>query len=85
MADPFRSMRKPHGAFLDEGGREVADTLCCPHCNAHFFITKGSGRIRGFCLSCMNVTCGGPSCSKGCTPFLKRLEEFEKGRTTSLF
>jgi hypothetical protein len=65
--------RRPHGViFLD--GKEVAHTLQCPHCAAHFVSRKGSGIRRSFCLRCHAVTCGASACMTGCTPFVAELE-----------
>lgn len=63
---------KPHGiVFVD--GKEVATTLQCPHCGAHFVSMKGSGARRHFCMKCMAVTCGSGRCI-ACTPFIAQLE-----------
>lgn len=59
--------RKPHGIVIVDG-KEVAVTLQCPHCAAHFVSRKGSGHRRTFCLKCMAVTCGNPVCDP-CRPF----------------
>jgi len=58
--------------------RMVADTAQCVHCNGHFQIVRGSGRVRGFCTKCMGPTCGSRECDE-CVPFEKRLEIMEKG------
>lgn len=71
------------GGVIIIGGREVADTLQCPHCQMHFVSIKGSGRLRGFCTKCMAVTCGKISCN-ACMPFEKKLEAFEKGEVIIL-
>ena len=60
--------RKPHGIIF-VNGQEVASTLQCPHCGAHFVSRKGSGIRRSFCMRCSAVTCGAPACMSGCTPF----------------
>jgi hypothetical protein len=63
--------RKPHGIiFLN--GQEVAHTLQCPHCMAHFVSRKGSGHRRTFCMRCMAVTCGRHQCDP-CRPFVAEL------------
>ncbi len=67
--------RQPHGIiFLD--GKEVATTLMCPHCGAHFVSRKGSGIRRAFCMRCMAVTCGDLRCDP-CRPFLQELERLQ--------
>lgn len=82
MAESFKSVRRPHGSWLDEDGNEYADTLQCCHCNSQFTVVKGSGKVRGFCTMCMGPTCGA-QCHE-CLPFMKRLEEFEKGKRATL-
>jgi hypothetical protein len=64
--------RKPHGIIFKDG-KEVATTLQCCHCMMHFVSRKGSGTRRGFCLRCMQVTCGAPKCVE-CRPFMAELE-----------
>lgn len=59
--------RKPHGIIF-VNGKEVATTLQCPHCGAHFVSRKGSGHRRTFCMKCMAVTCGQSACD-ACKPF----------------
>jgi hypothetical protein len=60
--------RKPHGLiFID--GKEVASTLMCPHCGAHFVSRKGSGIRRTLCIKHMAVTCGHPKCDP-CTDMM---------------
>ena len=73
--------RKPHGACIVEG-REVAHTLQCCHCGKHFISIRGSGKVRGFCLRCKQVTCGDPKCDP-CIPFEKKLEIKEKNGAQS--
>ena len=63
--------RHPHGVIF-VNGQEVAHTLQCPHCGAHFVSRKGSGARRTFCLKCMAVTCGHPACDP-CRPFAAQL------------
>lgn len=70
--------RKPSGTIL-VGGREVAHTKQCPHCQEHFISVKGSGKLRGFCMRCMAITCGKQACHI-CVPFEKKIEAMEKGQ-----
>jgi len=70
------SVRNPSG-FIFVDGREVANTLQCVHCQAHFIVVKGSGRKRGFCHKCMGPTCS-PQCSGECYPAEKQLEDEER-------
>ena len=60
-------------------GQQVADTLCCVHCNRHWIVQRGSGITRGFCTNCMGPTCGHKKCD-GCYPLEKKLEDYEKGK-----
>jgi hypothetical protein len=38
------------------------DSLVCTHCGVHWLVIPGSGRTRGFCRHCNDVTCGAPAC-----------------------
>lgn len=60
--------RQPHGLVI-VNGKEVATTLQCPHCSAHFISRTGSGHRRSFCMRCMAVTCGAHACVTGCAPW----------------
>jgi hypothetical protein len=76
------SAARPHGyvAFGDRSGRlRESDTLQCCHCGRHWVVQPGSGRKRGFCLRCGQVTCGGAECAE-CVPQELRLENVEQGR-----
>jgi hypothetical protein len=77
-------IRRPASNVIDDSGNELYDYQSCCHCGQHFVMVKGSGKRRGFCMSCGGFTCGGPHCSRGCTPFMKRLERYEARRTRSL-
>lgn len=68
--------RNAHGAVIMDG-REVGNTLQCPHCGGHFVSRKGSGARRTYCLKCSAVTCGSLACDP-CTPFERQLEAAEK-------
>lgn len=74
--------RKPSGFILMDD-KEVACTLQCPHCQAHFVSIKGSGKRRAYCMKCSGVTCGKPECDT-CYPFEKKIEDYEKGKLTVL-
>jgi hypothetical protein len=60
---------KPDGVIF-VNGQEVASTLMCCHCGTHYIPRKGSGIRRGFCLKCMQVTCGNPLCVE-CKPIAR--------------
>lgn len=77
MYTKAKSERRAKGVFIVDG-KEVADTLQCCHCNAHFMSVRGSGKKRSFCMNCGDVTCGGPNCIDRCIPFEKKLELIEK-------
>lgn len=73
-----KSERKPNGTiFID--GEQVGDTMMCCHCNKHFVSVHGSGKIRGFCRNCMQITCGAPECDP-CYPFERKLDDYESGK-----
>lgn len=55
------------------------DTLQCTHCQKHWVVRPGSGRVRGFCLKCMGPTCGARACETSCVPAEKQLEAMESG------
>jgi hypothetical protein len=75
-------MPQPTGLiFVD--GREVADTLTCVHCDYTWIRIIGSKRKRGWCMSCGGVTCGSRECST-CTPFEKKMDQYEKGLIKTL-
>jgi hypothetical protein len=60
-------------------GRQVASTKQCCHCGGHFVMEKGSGKLRGWCMKCHEITCGKIECCK-CVPFEKKLDLMEKGQ-----
>jgi hypothetical protein len=76
------AVRKPHGNFsiIDPASPSPVlegDTLRCCHCGMHWIPIKGSGIQRGFCMKCMDVTCGKPQCIS-CLPHDKMLDLIEK-------
>lgn len=64
--------------FVIVDDRQVADTLQCVHCMAHFEVVPGSGNKRGFCTKCAGPTCS-PKCSGKCVPAEQWLTNVEKG------
>lgn len=68
----FEFFNKPSGVLLMDG-KEVGHTRQCCHCTAHFLSVKGSGKRRGFCTMCKQITCGNPACDP-CIPYEERLE-----------
>ncbi len=71
--------RNPHGAIIVDGV-VVADSLSCPHCNAHFLSVKGSGVQRSWCPRCHAVCCGREECMV-CIPFEAKLDFVEGTRS----
>lgn len=55
------------------GQASEAETQMCVHCQHHWIIVPGSGRVRGFCFLCNGLTCGDPRCEE-CIPWEKKLE-----------
>ena len=76
------SVLKPHGYAAwtpREGGPAVErDTLCCVHCGLHFYVSPGSGKIRGYCMKHGGATCGQKKCDS-CVHRLQKLENLEHG------
>ena len=77
-------MRRPHGYFYGsadaEHGRAFeADSLMCPHCNAHFAVVPNAtpAQLGQFCTNCMAQCCVKPACNAGCRPFMKAIEAAE--------
>ena len=79
-ADATATHRR-HGSIVVDG-KEVASTLQCRHCNAHFVNRRNRGDW--ICLKCGGVVCGRRSCVIECTPFSKRLDDYESGRSKIL-
>jgi hypothetical protein len=79
----YQAVHNNHGGIVIDG-RQVADTLQCCHCGGHWVPVKGSGKVRGFCMLCNKVHCGSKECSSSCTPFEKRMEQFEAGKRRNL-
>lgn len=67
-----------HGYWEDTEGNS-GGTLCCCHCNSHFQVVPGSGKRRGFCTRCHDVTCGSEACM-ACVPFSKVQDDLEAGK-----
>lgn len=79
----LHSPTRVHGAIV-VGGKHIADTLQCPHCNAHFKSIPGSGTKRGWCSKCHAVVCGREECMKKCVPFEKKMAMMEGKKFPSL-
>jgi hypothetical protein len=69
-----------HGGII-VGGTQVASTLKCPHCGAHFTRNPGSGKLKSWCLKCNAETCGKWACMLECIPEEARLEYVEGTKT----
>ncbi len=70
--------RHAAGAILfEENGREQQqDTLKCVHCQRHWVVEPGSGRVRGWCRKCSGPHCGTQKCYE-CVPWEKAMEAKE--------
>jgi len=64
--------KNPSGVLLMDG-KEVAHTLQCCHCQAHFISMRGSGKRRAYCTQCKKITCGAHKCDI-CIPFEEKLD-----------
>lgn len=71
---------REHGGILSDG-IQVASTIMCCHCGAHFVSQRGSGIKRGYCLNCSAITCGKEPCMT-CIPFEAQLEIMEGNQRT---
>jgi hypothetical protein len=72
-------MAKREAGIIVIDGQQVGSTKQCCHCGGHFMMVKGSGKLRGWCMKCNEVTCGKFDCCK-CVPFEKKLELVEAGK-----
>lgn len=81
MSDLNYSSLRPAGYFQvsGENGVQRGETMQCKHCSAHFPITPGSGKRRGWCMGCNGPTCGKANCDV-CVHWEQRLENTEQGR-----
>ena len=73
---------RPDGYVSVVGPLELemeGDTRQCCHCQMHWVVKVGSGKLRGFCRSCMGSVCGKRKCMTECVPAEKMLEDMEKG------
>lgn len=68
-------MKKISGNFIisDDRGIHEGETMMCCHCGKHWVRQVGSGTDRGFCMKCMQVTCGTKECDD-CVPFEARID-----------
>jgi len=69
-------VRKPSGSIVVDG-REVASTLQCRHCGAHFIYRKTD---RYVCVNCGGDICGQRQCVEHCMAIEKKLDLYEKGK-----
>ncbi len=78
------SVRRAKGSIIIDG-RQVADTLQCPHCGGHFQIIR-AGRKQvnwPYCKNCGSLTCGLPKCHE-CVPIEEKLDLYELGKISEL-
>ena len=84
---PTHSVRNPHSVIIindpDLPHEIQIDLLHCCHCQYAWRVEPGSGKRRGYCLKCNQVTCGGETCGE-CMPFEKKLALYEAGKISSL-
>ena len=75
MVDRFRE----DGVITDLiTGKQIGHTLMCCHCGLHWEYKKGSKRERGFCVLCMDITCGAHICkASNMTPHMHWREALE--------
>ena len=62
---------------LDSDKKKECEFVQCCHCQRLWLYKPGSGKVRGFCLRCMGVTCG-PDCDE-CVPAMQMIENMEAG------
>lgn len=82
---------RPQGYLtIVEPGKQTieCDTFTCQHCNALKRVRVGQVNQAPFCLKCMSricQRCHDVAAQTGeCTPFEKKLDEFERGIRRSL-
>ena len=80
-ADAANPGSRRHGVIVIDG-KERAATLQCVHCNCHFTYRKNRGDW--VCLRCNGAVCGRQACVVECTPFEKKLDEYESGKRPAL-
>lgn len=74
-------MSRYAGAILEPDGdrwKQIADTLQCCHCDSHWVVVKGSGRVRGWCQYCARPVCGEAPCMSECRPWEQQMETIER-------
>lgn len=74
------STSRPHGQAEWAGGGTtiVRDCVQCCHCGSQFFVCPGSGKKRGWCIPCGQVTCGRPGCEEH-MHWKKKIELVDRG------
>lgn len=55
-----------------EGNESQQELMHCCHCDKTWVLRPGSGRVRGWCTCCCQVTCGSKECDT-CVPLEKKL------------
>ena len=79
---PSAGSLRPSGqtTLVDAAGNRTTiehDTLQCVHCQHHWRVVVGSGRVRGYCRRCMGPTCGAKVCVDECEPWEKGADRRE--------
>lgn len=80
-------MRLPQGFLIEsphDGSRETThDTVTCGHCQRLAIVPPGMQPAHQ-CRKCMRFLCKGCygvlSLGQGCTPFEKKVDDYERGR-----
>ena len=75
------TVRRPDGyvSIVGPEGLEMeGDTRQCVHCQMHWRVEVGSGKLRGFCHNCMGPLCGKQKCMTECIPAEKMIEAMER-------
>ncbi len=76
-------MRKPEGYSLwtePDGGKKEMDTFTCRHCNCVVQIPPRAtpSECGGWCFQCNGGICGKCADRFTCTPFEKKLDQYER-------
>jgi hypothetical protein len=85
-------MRRPGGYLVisdPDAPLKEMDTVTCGHCQRVVLVgaKQDPSQLGGFCRSCFTHVCPRCNATGVCTPFEKKLEEYEKrtARRDSLF
>lgn len=65
-----------------DGNDSYVDTVNCVHCQ-RVHPRRATDKL-GWCFRCMGPTCPTAECGDACAHFLKKIDEYEKGKRKSL-